>query len=60
MAYTSMLRLIKNKNAQYEAGQVTTEEYAAWKESTMNKLDIFLACSRITDTQYSELVGMLK
>lgn len=58
--YTSMLRLIKNKNAQYEAGQVTTEEYAAWKESTMNKLDIFLACSRITDTQYSELVGMLK
>lgn len=60
MAYRSMVKLINNENALYEAGRVTAEEYAAWKENTMNKLDVFLACNRITEEQYQELVGMLK
>lgn len=55
-----MVKLINNENALYEAGRVTAEEYAAWKENTMNKLDVFLACNRITEEQYQELVGMLK
>lgn len=60
MAYRSMLKLINNENALLDAGRVTSEEYAAWKENTMNKLDVFLACNRITEDQYQELVGMLK
>lgn len=60
MAYKSMLKLITAQNAAYEKGQVSDAEYIIWKESTMNKLDVFLTCSRITEEQYAELVGMLK
>lgn len=60
MAYRSMVKLIKNENELHDAGRVSAEEYAAWKESTMNKLDVFMACNRITGDQYQELVGMLK
>ena len=60
MAYRSMLKLITNENALKESGAISDEEYAAWKESTMNKLDVFLACNRITEAQYQELVGMLQ
>lgn len=60
MAYRSLVKLINNENALYEAGKVTAEEYASWKENTMNKMDVFLACDRITDDQYQELAGMLK
>lgn len=60
MAYRSMLKLINNENALLDTDRVTAEEYAAWKENTMNKLDVFLACNRITEDQYQELVGMLK
>ena len=55
-----MLKLINNENALKESGAISDEEYAAWKESTMNKLDVFLACNRITEAQYQELVGMLQ
>lgn len=60
MAYRSMLKLITAENSAYDKGQVTDAEYAAWKENTMNKLDIFLTCNRITEDQYTELVGMLR
>ncbi len=60
MAYRSMLKLINNENALKESGAISDEEYATWKESTMNKLDVFLACNRITEAQYQELVGMLQ
>lgn len=60
MAYRSMVKLINNENGLYEAGKVTAEEHAAWKENTMSKLDVFLTCNRITEDQYQELAGMLK
>ena len=60
MAYRSMVKLINNENALFEAGRVSAEEYASWKSNTMNKMDVFLACDRITEDQYQELVGMLK
>lgn len=60
MAYRSMVKLINNENALFEAGRVTAEEYTSWKSNTMNKMDVFLACDRITEDQYQELVGMLK
>ena len=60
MAYRSMLKLINAENSSYDKGQITDAEYIAWRENTMNKLDVFLACNRITEEQYTELVGMLK
>lgn len=59
MAYTSMKKLIGNKNAQLASGLITEADYTTWKEQQMNKLDLFLTCNRLTEEQYSELVGML-
>lgn len=59
MAYISMKKLIGNKNAQLASGLITEDDYTAWKEQQMNKLDLFLTCNRLTEEQYSELVGML-
>lgn len=58
MAYTSMKKLITNQNIKYKNGSVTKQEYDLWKESTMTKLDVFLACNRVTVEQYEELVNM--
>lgn len=60
MAYRSMLKLITAENTAHDKGKVSDAEYAAWKDNTMNKLDVFLACNRITEEQYTELVGMLR
>lgn len=60
MAYTTMKRLIENENNKLENGTISEDIYALWKESTLNKLDVFLACNRLTSAQYEELVGMLK
>ena len=59
MAYTSMKRIISNENDQYNAGSIMSDEYSLWKENTQNKLDVFFACNRITQTQYEELCGLL-
>ena len=58
MAYWAMSKVIKAKNAEYERGAVTAERYLIWKEQQMKKLDVCLACDRITDDEYAELVGM--
>lgn len=58
MAYSTMKKLIATKNAQYNKGNVTQYEYEMWKNSQVSKLDVFLACDRITDEQYSELMDM--
>lgn len=59
MTYTSMKKLIANENTKYESGAVTANTYNLWKASTQNKLDVFLACDRLTTAQYEELNGML-
>lgn len=58
MLYSSMKKLISNQNTKYTNEVVDAESYNNWKDTTMNKLDIFLACDRITSTQYQELVDM--
>lgn len=58
MAYKSLAKLITAENKQLESGAVTSEEYAAWKENTLKKMDVFLACDRITDAQYQDLMAM--
>lgn len=59
MAYKTMKKLIENQNNKLHNGTVTKEEYALFKTSTMDKLDTFLTCNRLTTAQYEELVGML-
>ena len=59
MAYRTMKKLIENQNNKLKNGSVTKEDYEIFKTSTMNKLDTFLACDRLTASQYEELVGMM-
>lgn len=59
MAYTTMKKLITNQNNKLANGSITQEEYELFKVNTMKKLDVFLACDRLTSAQYEELVGML-
>ena len=58
MLVTSLKKQINNANAQYNAGTMTAEEYAQFKETTLNKLDVFLTCDRIKPKQYEELNSM--
>ena len=58
--YKTMKKLIDNKNTQYRNDEITAEEYQTWKATTMTKLDMFLACDRITADQYEELAELLK
>lgn len=60
MAYSSMKKIITNQNKRLENGLITDEEYELFKANTMKKLDVFLACDRLTPAQYEELVDMMK
>lgn len=55
-----MKKLIDNKITQYRNDEITDEEYQTWKAATMTKLDMFLACDRITADQYEGLAELLK
>ena len=59
MAYSSMKRLILNQNTKYNKGIIDEDSYNLWKDSTQNKLDVFLACDRLTQIQFEELTGLL-
>lgn len=59
MAYTTMKKLITNQNIKYNNGVISDDSYRLWKTSTLNKLDVFLACDRITQEQYEELNNLL-
>ena len=60
MAYSTMKRLIENENNKLTNGTITAEDYDIWKDAAQNKLDVFLACNRLTQKQYEELVSLLK
>jgi hypothetical protein len=60
MAYTTMKKLITNQNNKLTNGTISQEDYDLWKESAQNKLDVFMACNRLTNAQYEELVGMIQ
>lgn len=59
MAYITMKKLITNEKNKLSNGVISQEDYELFKMNTMNKLDVFLACNRITTAQYEELVGMM-
>lgn len=58
MAYKSLKVVITAENEKFNNGEVTTDEYASWKEATVRKMDLFLTCDRINDAQYSELTEL--
>lgn len=58
MAYITMSRLITNENNKLANGQITREEYEVFKDNTQNKLDVFMACNRLTLGQYGDLIAM--
>ena len=58
MAYKSMKKLILNANAQFQSGAWTSEEYLEYKATQQNKIDVFYANGRLTQTQYEELTGL--
>jgi hypothetical protein len=59
MAYKAMKKIIEIENKLYETGNVTGEEYAQFKAVNSNKLDVFLATGRLTESQYKELAGLM-
>ena len=58
MTYTTMKKLIANANAKYQSGAWTAEEYTEYKATQQNKLDVFYAKGRLTESQYEELTDM--
>lgn len=58
MAYKTMRKLIANDNMELKGGEIAEEEYTVRKADRMNKLDVFLACGRITEAQYKELLEL--
>ena len=58
MAYKTMKKLITNDNLELKNGEITEEEYVMKKADRHNKLDVFLACNRITSEQYKELIEL--
>lgn len=58
MIYNTMSKLISNANAKYETKAWTHEQYVDYRESQQNKLDVFYAKGRLTESQYNELTDM--
>ncbi|MCI8510842.1 MAG: hypothetical protein HFE83_02450 [Lachnospiraceae bacterium] len=52
--YTICTRLIATKKR-----SLLPEEWEAFKEEMSGKLDVFLLAGRLTNEQYTELLGML-
>lgn len=50
--------IIKHRNAQYESGEIDTEEYKQFKSETIGHMDTFLLCGRFSDEKYRELFDM--
>lgn len=58
MIYSTMKKLVTNQKNKFINEEITEESYNIWKETTQNKLDIFFACNRLTESQYKELTEL--
>lgn len=58
MTYSTMKKLIMNANAKFQSGTWTEAQYLEYKATQQNKLDVFYAKGRLTETQYEELTDM--
>lgn len=58
MTYSAMKKLINNANAKFQSGVWTAEQYEEYKANQQNKLDVFFAKGRLTESQYEELTSL--
>lgn len=58
MTYSTMKKLIANANAKLQSGAWTETQFLDYKAMQQNKLDVFYAKGRLTETQYEELTDM--
>lgn len=58
MTYTTMKKLIANANAKLQSGAWTEVQFLEYKAMQQNKLDVFYAKGRLTESQYEELTDM--
>lgn len=58
MIYSTMKKLIANANAQLQSGAWSETQFLEYKNAQQNKLDVFYAKGRITESQYEELTDM--
>lgn len=56
--YKNLKLIINHRNAQYERGEIDTEEYKQFKSETIEHMDTFLLCKRFGDEKYEELFAM--
>lgn len=52
-------RVIENKKAKLQSGEITEEDYATFVEDMQIKLDVFLLADRISSDEYNALMNLL-
>ncbi len=57
--YTRLKMLVENRAAGYRDGSVPQEEWENFKTVTLQQMDTFLLCRRITNDQYKALFELL-
>ena len=58
MTYRNLKAAIERANTECQSGQMTAEEYRAFREQKKRMMGVFLRTNRITQEQYDELEGM--
>jgi hypothetical protein len=58
MTYRNLKAAIERANTEYQSGQMTAEEYRAFREQKERMMGVFLRTNRLTQEQYDELEGM--
>lgn len=59
-AYSTMKRLIATLNQKHDNGRITNEAYTATATTYMTRIDVFFGMGRLSDAEYSELMGDFK
>ena len=59
-AYTTMKKLIDTLSRKYESGRIDEGAYAVTAETYKKRIDVFYANGRLSDEEYSELMGDFK
>ena len=59
-AYTTMKKLIDTLNKKYESARISEAAYTVTAETYKKRMDVFYANGRLSDEEYSELMGEFK
>ena len=58
--YSVMKKLIDTLNRKYESGRIDEGAYAITAETYKKRMGVFYANGRLSDEEYSELMGEIK